>query len=94
MPNRRAKNKVLLGAFVDRGLKAILLNIAREKGLTASDALTAAIQQYIRQHTCVSKGPYQTDGIGPMRPDLPHSASGDSAADLAISASVEDVWLL
>ena len=51
MPNQRAKNKVLIGAFVDAKLKTRVARLAEHKGLSISDVLGEALKLYLGQET-------------------------------------------
>jgi hypothetical protein len=50
MPNQRAKNKALIGAFVDAQLKLAVAKFARQKGITSSDVLSEALKQYLERN--------------------------------------------
>lgn len=51
MPNQRAKNKVLIGAFVDAQLKTRIARLAELKGITVSDILADALRLYLDRDT-------------------------------------------
>jgi hypothetical protein len=101
MPNQRAKTKALLGAFIDRRLKAALIAVAKEKGLTASDAMTAAIHEYVTRNTSQSSGQPASSYPPPTTASDPADIVGlrmhaltDSPPEPAAGASVDEVWLL
>jgi hypothetical protein len=98
MPNKRAKNKVLLGAFVDRNLKAAFLETAHAHGLTASDAILTAIHNYVKCNGNVSMtGPAPTQPPRAIESDLPHdleSSTTPQEPQPSNSSTVDDVWLL
>jgi hypothetical protein len=50
MPNQRAKNKVLLGAFVDVQVKNQVLHLARTSDKSISQILIEALQEYVVNH--------------------------------------------
>jgi hypothetical protein len=87
MPNQRAKNKVLLGAFVDCNLKSSFLEIARSQGVTASDALIAAIHDYISRSTHVSAAIESAS-----EPSV--SSNVRPASQPANTLASDEVWLL
>jgi hypothetical protein len=98
MPNQRAKNKALIGAFVDRDLKLALIAKAKAEGLTASEAVTKALHYFISNDSNVSSTPLNplpklepspdSAQIGPAR-------SVDSSGAATTSApNVDEFWLL
>jgi hypothetical protein len=96
MPNQRSKNKVLLGAFVDRELKAALLAIAQARGLTASAAIIAAIHEYVTYagnvlNVAIGSGPTIRPSDGPQSPP---GANTIVPAQTSSTSTVEEVWLL
>jgi hypothetical protein len=50
MPNQRAKNKTLLGAFVDVEMKKQALRLAKASGISLSQLLIEALQEYVLKH--------------------------------------------
>jgi hypothetical protein len=47
MPNQRAKNKALVGAFVDIRIKNRILQLAQSRNNTVSEIIGEALQQYL-----------------------------------------------
>ena len=47
MPNQRAKNKSLLGAFVDVEVKNQVLRLAKSSGKSVSQLLIESLQEYM-----------------------------------------------
>jgi hypothetical protein len=97
MPNQRSKNKVLLGAFVDRELKSALLAVAQARGLTATAALVTAIHNYVNSDSHASKAipnsdvateSLRTEPSFPIRPPVPNDQTS------SVSTIVDEVWLL
>lgn len=88
MPNQRAKNKVLLGAFVDRNLKLQFVEYARTQELTASDALIAAIHQYMMYSYHVSVPPTSIEPVNEPHPPSTPTSQPTNTLD------PDDVWLL
>jgi hypothetical protein len=94
MPNQRSKNKVLLGAFVDRELKNALLDIAQARGLTASAALIAAIHQYVDYASDVCNIQVTPGATIPSIHQNSTTQNTVSPAQSSSTSTVEEVWLL
>ena len=58
MPNKRSKDKVILGAYIDRTLKDLAVRKARQLGLNLSDYLIACIER------CISQNEKQKQNLG------------------------------
>jgi hypothetical protein len=84
MPNQRAKNKVLVGAFVDAQLKTRVVRLAQHKGITASDILGEALRLYLdrESHTLLS-----IPAVNPATPPMADTNQPEPDGK-------EEVWLL
>jgi hypothetical protein len=84
MPNQRAKNKVLIGAFVDAQLKTRVVRLAEHKGITTSDILGEALKQYLDQE---SRPGVSNPAANPTTPTTTPKKEPESE-------NKDEVWLL
>ena len=87
MPNQRAKNKSLIGAFVDTQLKLAVTRFARQKGSTTSDVLTDALKQYLERNDQRSLD-NPASATAPVEPQ-----AVDSTAQPLVEDEAKEVWL-
>jgi hypothetical protein len=86
MPNQRAKNKVLVGAFVDAQLKSSVVRLAQRKGITTSDVVSEALRLYLENRDHDS---------GPVKPAAPMKIAEPSSPPKGAEAHNEpEVWML
>jgi hypothetical protein len=87
MPNQRAKNKSLIGAFVDSQLKLAVTKFARQKGITTSDVLNDALKQYLERSD--PRSPDKPTATGPVE-----TQAVESTAQPVVQDEAKEVWLL
>jgi hypothetical protein len=83
MPNQRAKNKALIGAFVDAQLKARVTHLAHSTNTTASDIVGKALQHYLDTQARQVPATAVDDRQTPVK-----------ATDPRPEENVEEIWLL
>ncbi len=84
MPNQRAKNKVLIGAFVDAQLKTRVVRLAEHKGITTSDILGEALRLYLDRET---RAGLSSPAANPTTPAATPTKEPESEGK-------DEVWLL
>jgi hypothetical protein len=84
MPNQRAKNKVLIGAFVDAQLKTRVVRLAEQKGITTSDILGEALRHYLDDE---SRAAVASPAANPTTPTVTSAKEPEPEGK-------DEVWLL
>jgi hypothetical protein len=85
MPNQRAKNKVLVGAFVDAQLKSRVVRFAQRKGITTSDIVSEALRRYLENRDRDS---------GPVKLAAPMEIAKPALPNEDESSNGPEVWML
>jgi hypothetical protein len=89
MPNQRAKNKVLIGAFIDRDLKRSVMEQASRQGLTTTEVMIRAIHEYVKRHH------NDKMAVSPEREvNSGQEANAGGPAQAGSSSISDEVWLL
>jgi predicted transcriptional regulator len=83
MPNQRAKNKSMLGAFVDTQLKNRILRLARSRNTTASTIVCEALRHYLD----LQEG-------SRVAANLAAEKEGQASPPSDLHNSTEEIWLL
>ncbi len=86
VPNQRAKNKTLVGAFVDVQIKNRILKLARSRNTTASTIVCEALLRYLDSQRTSEEPKNQTS--------LKEGQAREQRPEEDRQEPVEEVWLL